>query len=360
MATPWILATEDVVGRNHPTLADVANRPLRYIFTQSGLNPDADFKGFVALNPGVTQSGAVQISGGITALSAVLGGATGSTPLTVIGDAVTGGNWFRAGITLHDTGAGGHQYVLAARDGATFSISDETSGILIMYVQNTTHDVVFKQSIYVDNTTVAGLLKANGSANWFITTTTNHPIVFGTNTLGRWVIDTSGNLTADTNGGYIAFRVGAAADIAKAAGVWFQVADVSTASSSEVSIASKTLKANSLNANGQLLEILLIGSCDTQAGTLIIKLGADEIMNEAIGANVIYRVTAHIWRLTGAAAWRGEFILTTGSGAATVVHKDTATKTSDLSTDLTFDIRGLVTAGGTLRVREGSVRYNAA
>jgi hypothetical protein len=40
-ALPWITYSERVVGRNHPTFTDVANRPLRELLTQSGYNPDA-------------------------------------------------------------------------------------------------------------------------------------------------------------------------------------------------------------------------------------------------------------------------------------------------------------------------------
>jgi parallel beta-helix repeat protein len=40
-ALPWITYSERVVGRNHPTFTDVANRPLRQLLTESGYNPDA-------------------------------------------------------------------------------------------------------------------------------------------------------------------------------------------------------------------------------------------------------------------------------------------------------------------------------
>lgn len=48
----WIIGgppanKERVVGRNHATLPDVANRPLRTVLTVSGQDPDADFAGFL-------------------------------------------------------------------------------------------------------------------------------------------------------------------------------------------------------------------------------------------------------------------------------------------------------------------------
>ena len=38
----WVLYTEPVVGKNHPTLPDVDNRPLRQFATALGFSPDAD------------------------------------------------------------------------------------------------------------------------------------------------------------------------------------------------------------------------------------------------------------------------------------------------------------------------------
>jgi len=37
----YIVYTENVVAKNHPTLADVANRPLRDLLTLSGWDPDS-------------------------------------------------------------------------------------------------------------------------------------------------------------------------------------------------------------------------------------------------------------------------------------------------------------------------------
>lgn len=47
MAISWILYTDAVVGQGHPSLADIANRPLRNILTDSGYAPDgSDWAGF--------------------------------------------------------------------------------------------------------------------------------------------------------------------------------------------------------------------------------------------------------------------------------------------------------------------------
>src|SRR6266576_1570170 len=41
-AIDWALYTEKAVGRSHPQLADVVNRPLRSVLSQSGYDPDAN------------------------------------------------------------------------------------------------------------------------------------------------------------------------------------------------------------------------------------------------------------------------------------------------------------------------------
>lgn len=47
MGINWVLYTENVVGRNHPSLADVANRPLQDVVEQSGYARDgSNFAGF--------------------------------------------------------------------------------------------------------------------------------------------------------------------------------------------------------------------------------------------------------------------------------------------------------------------------
>lgn len=45
---PWIQYTEPVVAQNHPVLADVTNRPLTTIFTQSGYDLGDNFYGFAS------------------------------------------------------------------------------------------------------------------------------------------------------------------------------------------------------------------------------------------------------------------------------------------------------------------------
>src|SRR6266542_5720937 len=66
MATlAWALATERAIGTNHPVLADVVNRPLRQLLSQSGHNPDSNpfpglfgpvfnVRAFGALGDGIT------------------------------------------------------------------------------------------------------------------------------------------------------------------------------------------------------------------------------------------------------------------------------------------------------------------
>lgn len=72
MAIPWIVDGEPVVGQNHPTLADVDNRPLKYVITQSGLDSAAAFGGFIAISPPAAQIGDIHIVGKIKINDAVV------------------------------------------------------------------------------------------------------------------------------------------------------------------------------------------------------------------------------------------------------------------------------------------------
>ncbi len=45
-AIDWIVWNEPAVGRSHPNLTDVDNRPLRQALSKSGYDPDASFSGF--------------------------------------------------------------------------------------------------------------------------------------------------------------------------------------------------------------------------------------------------------------------------------------------------------------------------
>src|SRR5207253_4700805 len=50
----YIIYTEQVVGKNHPTLADVDNRPLRSMLSLSGYDPDANPFGLLVLPGNLT------------------------------------------------------------------------------------------------------------------------------------------------------------------------------------------------------------------------------------------------------------------------------------------------------------------
>lgn len=56
---PWVQITESVIGRGHPTLADVANRALRLILSLTGYNPDGIFSGLFGPVYNVKAFGAV-------------------------------------------------------------------------------------------------------------------------------------------------------------------------------------------------------------------------------------------------------------------------------------------------------------
>src|SRR4051812_7838303 len=89
-AIQWIEHDERVVGRNHPTLTDVVNRPLESVLTQSGLSAvDESFPGFLLRHTGAgspegvldtTQARAyVDTATGVLYIKQSNGGSTGWT-----------------------------------------------------------------------------------------------------------------------------------------------------------------------------------------------------------------------------------------------------------------------------------------
>jgi hypothetical protein len=74
-AINWALITEAPVGRGHPTLPDVINRPLRAALTASGLDPDADFAGFATL-PGLNGEATARAAGDTAAIATAAADAT--------------------------------------------------------------------------------------------------------------------------------------------------------------------------------------------------------------------------------------------------------------------------------------------
>jgi len=112
-----------------------------------------------------------------------------------------------------------------------------------------------------------------------------------------------------------------------------------TASTSDVSLIATTIKANTLFTNGDAIVMWLIAHTATQAGTINWKFGATATAGFAIGLGQQTLVTGMLVR-TGASAERISLVNQTA----------VQTPAENLATDITLDLRGSVTSGGTLTI----------
>lgn len=103
---PWVQYTEAVVARGHPTLADVTNRPLRDILTQTGHNPDdVSFAGLHHFPLGLFTNSIAPQSGSTVTISAATTVITGTLSIAslVIGTDPGGSELLRIGGGLRFT-----------------------------------------------------------------------------------------------------------------------------------------------------------------------------------------------------------------------------------------------------------------
>ncbi len=112
-----------------------------------------------------------------------------------------------------------------------------------------------------------------------------------------------------------------------------------TTSTSDVSLIATTIKANTLFATGDSIVMWLIAHTATQAGTINWKFGATATAGFAIGLGQQTMVTGMLVR-TGASAERISLVNQTA----------VQTPAENLATDITLDLRGSVTSGGTLTI----------
>jgi hypothetical protein len=127
------------------------------------------------------------------------------------------------------------------------------------------------------------------------------------------------------------------------AGVLYLNQALTTTSTSDVSLASYTLPANTLTVNGQALRVTIMGVTATQTCTVHPKFGAQDITNTTVVAGNRFRLYHHIVR-TGAATQGSTNELLNG----TVISSGRVTPAETLSGPVVIDFRGSVTAGGTL------------
>ena len=156
-------------------------------------------------------------------------------------------------------------------------------------------------------------------------------------------------------GGHVRSQVGDSATLADPVQLVYQNKSLSTGSTTEVSLASFSLPANVLSANGDLLRITLIGDHNIAGGQVNIKFGATSIATQAFAAD-FFQFQLYVIR-TGASAQLGRGSLhSVLVGAAFYVSAPGET----LSGAVTVDFRGNAGAAGTLNFDSVIVEYLGA
>lgn len=127
----------------------------------------------------------------------------------------------------------------------------------------------------------------------------------------------------------------------------YQNQGLTTTSTSEVSVASFSVPAGMLGANGQALRVTLIGQVTTQNATnLRIRFGATDLCNFSPAAGKQFFITAVLTR-TGATAQLGMVSYNDNSSPSAAITGRSA-PAETLANAITLDFRGSVTSGGTL------------
>lgn len=144
--------------------------------------------------------------------------------------------------------------------------------------------------------------------------------------------------------GALKSQLGGSTSQAKAPLIAHQNQNLSTGSTSEISLGSFSLPASSLAANGDAVRIKIHGRAATQIGQFRVKFGATYVHNNAGTNNIsIGAFQAEIIvRRTGAATQLGSSLLVSVTAAAA----ESSAPAETLSGAITIDFRGFTSAGG--------------
>lgn len=202
-------------------------------------------------------------------------------------------------------------------------------------------------------------LKFAAGASTSLGTSDNFGLSFKTNALVRFSISNTGDIQADTaNGGTITFRPGTQSTYtAKTTGVLKVWNALSTTSTSEVSLGSFVLKGGTLTADGQYVRLVIHGDMVTQAGVFKVVFGATNVENYTVPVSTEFTIYIDIWRFNGASAQKARKTRMATGGTGSEAGSAPA---ENLAADVTIDLRGSVTSGGTLSIHGATLEYVAA
>jgi hypothetical protein len=202
----WTQYTEAVVGRNHPTLTDTDNRPLRELLTRSGFPVDQPFRG-LPLGSSSVNAGSSDYSGTATArVTAAVADAVGAgLPFCVVprlawdGTAMTGfsGATFSTAVRMLLEGYNTFSYAVDAYGAAGDGTTDDTAAIKAAIAGAAGKAPVFGTpgKVYSVGNAYAGVNTPGDAATLLIVTGDNTILDFWGATLkyGGSVNDTNGS-----------------------------------------------------------------------------------------------------------------------------------------------------------------------
>lgn len=132
---------------------------------------------------------------------------------------------------------------------------------------------------------------------------------------------------------------------------------LSTASTSEVSLGTFTLPANSFETNGRSLRVTMMGRCSAggTSGTIKLKFGATNILSVTVNPSTDYAITVLIHR-NGASTQTIAAMVVNGTAASAAT---TTTAETDTAT-IVVDFRGLVVGATTIRLEIAKIEFLGA
>lgn len=365
---PWLLFTERLVGKGHPSLSDTTNRALRQVLTDLGLNPDADpapFIGklaFVAHHDTNYANGDASAGGQLNVYSQIMAvgpvGGNGADTQIVAVKHRSGGPDFDihlvpekvngvlgTGVVFIDTDIKVADYLQAPFRGHGLRITQSDNSAFIEFpISGGIGDLYGK--LRGGNGGNLSFIVRIGSASGFF-------VIENAAGIGKFTVDDNGlarAISAVYSG--VGTLTSPVATQYRVPAVLFQSGNFNTTSTSDASITSFNLLGGTLGTALSAVRIRAGGRQVTQNGSFNIKFGASVLFTlvPLAGENwwvdlKVTRVGASAERLTGITVHNATVAALSGTPGET------------LSGDILIDFRGSVTAGGTLNLDDCSIEY---